>query len=166
MSAKCLDQQGRWRNKVVAFRMSPEEDELLEKAVRLSGLTKQEYIIRRLQEKEVVVTGNPRVYKALKKELEKVLGELKRLKKGEDVPEDLLEVIRLITIGYNSSNDRYGLLSSDLWIDTGFHCGECLEVLIDDQWVQTRMEMNPAREWYLVGTPYCGDLEYIRARIQ
>ena len=48
-------------------------------------------------------------------------------------------------LGYNSSNDRYGLLSSDLWIDTGFHCGECLEVLIDDQWVQTRMEMNPAR---------------------
>ena len=91
MSAKCLDQQGRWRNKVVAFR-------ILETAVRLSGLTKQEYIIRRLQEKEVVVTGNPRVYKALKKELEKVLGELKRLKKGEDVPEDLLEVIRLITI--------------------------------------------------------------------
>jgi hypothetical protein len=68
-------------------------------------------------------------------------------------------------LGYNSSNDRYGLLSSDLWVDTGFHCGECLEVLVDDEWVQTRMEMNPAREWYLVGTPYCGDLEYIRARI-
>ena len=59
MSAKCLDQQGRWRNKVVAFRMSPEEDELLETAVRLSGLTKQEYIIRRLQEKEVVVIIGP-----------------------------------------------------------------------------------------------------------
>ena len=43
--------------------------------------------------------------------------------------------------------------------------GESLEVLFDDEWVQTRMEMNPAREWYLVGTPYCGDLEYIRARI-
>ena len=61
-------------------------------------------------------------------------------------------------LGYNSYNKRYGLLSSDLWIDTGFHCGECLEVLLDDEWVQTRMEMNPAREWYLVGTPYCGDL--------
>ena len=68
-------------------------------------------------------------------------------------------------LGYNSYNKRYGLLSSDLWIDTGFHCGECLEVLLDDERVQTRMEMNPAREWYLVGTPYCGDLEYIRARI-
>ena len=95
MSAKCLDKKGRWRNKTVAFRVSPEEDELLETAVRLSGLTKQDYIIRRLQEKEVVVTGNPRVYKALKNELAKVLNELKRLKKGDDVPKDLLEVIRL-----------------------------------------------------------------------
>ena len=47
-------------------------------------------------------------------------------------------------LGYNSSNGRYGLLSSDLWIDTGFHCGEGLEVLVDDEWVQTRMEMNLA----------------------
>ena len=45
-------------------------------------------------------------------------------------------------LGYNSSNGRYGLLSSDLWIDTGFHCGEGLEVLVDDEWVQTRMEKN------------------------
>ena len=43
--------------------------------------------------------------------------------------------------------------------------GADLEVLVDDQWVKTRMEMNLAREWYLVGTPYCGDLEYVRARI-
>ena len=106
MSAKCLDQQGRWRNKVVAFRMSPEEDELLETAVRLSGLTKQEYIIRRLQEKEVVVTGNPRVYKALKNELAKVLNELKSLKKGENVSEDLREVIRLITVTMDGMKDE------------------------------------------------------------
>ena len=61
-------------------------------------------------------------------------------------------------LGYNCENGRYGLLSMDLWIDTGFHCGECMEVLVDDQWVKTGMEMNLAREWYLVGTPYCGDL--------
>ena len=39
------------------------------------------------------------------------------------------------------------------------------KVLVDDKWVRTRMEMNPAREWYLVGTSYCGDLEYVQARI-
>ena len=43
----------------VAFRVSPEEDEQLETAVRLSGLTKQDYITRRLLGREVVVQGNP-----------------------------------------------------------------------------------------------------------
>ena len=68
-------------------------------------------------------------------------------------------------LGYNSSNGRYGILSSDLWIDTGLHSGECLQILMDGKWVQTRMEMDAARNWYLVGTPYRGDLEYIQARI-
>ena len=75
-------------------------------AVRLSGLTKQEYIVRRLQEKEVVVTGNPRVYKALKNELAKVLNELKSMKKGENVSEDLLEVIQLITVTMDGMKDE------------------------------------------------------------
>lgn len=62
-------------------------------------------------------------------------------------------------LGYNSENGRYGLLVSDLWEHTGFHCGECLEVKVDDKWVKTRMEMDIARNWYLVDTPYTGDLE-------
>ena len=48
MSAKNLDNCNRWRNKTVAFRVSPEENERIDKAVRLSGLTKQDYITRRL----------------------------------------------------------------------------------------------------------------------
>ena len=68
-------------------------------------------------------------------------------------------------LGYNSQNDRYGLLVSDLWEHDGFHCGETLEVMVDDEWVQTRMEMSFEREWYLVGTPYRGNLEYVRAKI-
>ena len=45
MSAKNLDQKGRLRNKIVALRMSPEENEMLNTAVSISGLTKQDYII-------------------------------------------------------------------------------------------------------------------------
>ena len=67
-------------------------------------------------------------------------------------------------LGYNSVNDRYGLLVSDLWEHGGFHCGEGLEVMVDDKWVPTRMEMC-CHDWYLVGTPYFGDLEYVRARV-
>jgi hypothetical protein len=68
-------------------------------------------------------------------------------------------------LGYNYENARYGLLDADTWVKDGFYCGEPLEVMVDEQWVKTRMEMNMKQEWYLVGTPYKGDLEYICARI-
>lgn len=59
MSAKKLDKHNRWRNKAVSFRVSPEEDAQIETAVKLTGLTKQDYIIRRLLCRDVVVQGNP-----------------------------------------------------------------------------------------------------------
>lgn len=97
MSLKVYDGQGRWRNKTVAFRISPEEDEQLEIAVRLSGMTKQDYIIRRLQDRSVVVQGNPRVYKALRNELMTVLTELQRIEAGTRMDDDLLDTIHLIS---------------------------------------------------------------------
>ena len=82
----------------MAFRVSPEEDEQIEAAVRLSGLTKQDYITRRLLCRDVVVQGNPRVFKALKTELAAVLTELKRIEAGNSVDEELLNVIELIAV--------------------------------------------------------------------
>lgn len=96
MSEKVMDRQGRWRNKTVAFRVSPEEDEVLETAVKLSGLTKQDYIIRRLQKRDIVVQGNPKVYKALKDEMKKILTELQRIQDASEVNADLMEVIGLV----------------------------------------------------------------------
>ena len=96
MSAKNLDKHNRWRNKTVAFRVSPEEDEQLEIFVKLSGLTKQDYITRRLLCREVVVQGNPRVYKALRNELAAVLAELQRIEAGAGVDEELMDNIELI----------------------------------------------------------------------
>ncbi|MEY8519167.1 hypothetical protein AALC25_20200 [Lachnospiraceae bacterium 29-84] len=98
MSAKNLDNCNRWRNKTVAFRVSPEENEQINKAVRLSGLTKQDYITRRLLCQDVVVQGNPRVYKALRNELAVVLAELQRIEASESVNEELLDTIELIAI--------------------------------------------------------------------
>ena len=96
MSVKNLDRHNRWRNKTVAFRVSPEEDAQIETAVRLSGLTKQDYITRRLLCREVVVQGNPRVYKALRNELAAVLAELQRIEAGAGVDEELMDNIELI----------------------------------------------------------------------
>lgn len=96
MSLKNRDNKNRWRNKTVAFRVSPEEDAQIETAVRLSGLTKQDYITWRLLCREVVVQGNPRVYKALRNELAAVLAELQRIEAGAGVDEELMDNIELI----------------------------------------------------------------------
>ena len=96
MSLKNRDNKNRWRNKTVAFRVSPEEDAQIETAVRLSGLTNQDYITRRLLCREVVVQGNPRVYKALRNELAAVLAELQRIEAGAGVDEELMDNIELI----------------------------------------------------------------------
>ena len=96
MSAKNRDNYNRWRNKTVAFRVSPEEGELLDRLVRLSGLTKQNYITARLMERAIVVQGNPRVYKALKGELSEILEELRRTAPGAGVDSELAELIRFI----------------------------------------------------------------------
>ena len=95
---KKLDKQGRWRSKTVAFRVSPEEAALIDAKVRMSGLTKQEYIIRRLQERAVTVYGNPRVYKALKNQMTDILTELKRVRIGDPVDEDLKEIIKMMNL--------------------------------------------------------------------
>ena len=105
MSAKNLDNHNRWRNKTVAFRVSPEEDEQLEIAVRLSGLTKQEYITRRLLNQDIVVQGNPRVYKALRDQLAAVLGELRRIGDGAGVDGELLDTIRMIAAIMNGMKE-------------------------------------------------------------
>lgn len=97
MSAKNLDRQDRFRNITVGFRVSPEKNDLINKAVAMSGLSNQEYCYRKCTNQDVVVVGNPRVYKALRNELRAVLDELQRIKNGSNINLDLLSLIELIT---------------------------------------------------------------------
>lgn len=93
---KNLDCKGRWRNKTVAFRVSEEEAKLIDTQVALSGLTKQDYIVRRLQCRDVVVQGNPRVYKALRNQMTDIYEELKRLEHRSEANDELLYTIQMI----------------------------------------------------------------------
>ena len=107
MSAKNLDKHNRWRNKAVCFRVSPEEDTKIETAVKLTGLTKQDYIIHRLLCRDVVAQGNPRVYKALRDQLVAVLDELRRIEAGQSVNDELLDTIRMITTIMNGMQEEF-----------------------------------------------------------
>ena len=93
---KSLDYKGRWRNKIVAFRVSEEESRLINAQVRLSGLTKQDYIIKRLQCQDVVVQGNPRVYKALKNQMAEIYEELQRITNAGELNDEFLYTLRLV----------------------------------------------------------------------
>ena len=97
MSAKNRDEHNRWRNITVGFRVSPEENEQLNIAVALSGLPKQEYCYRRCMNRDIVVQGNPRVYKALKDQLASMLAELQRIASAGELRNELFENIALIT---------------------------------------------------------------------
>lgn len=109
MSAKNLDKHNRFRNITVGFRVSVEESELINKAVKLSGLPKQEYCYRRCLGQDIVVQGNPRVYKALRDELANVLTELKRIEAFTDEHDELLQLMELITVTlYGMKGDDSG----------------------------------------------------------
>jgi len=97
MTERSLDAKGRWRSLAVAFRMSPEENADLDARVRLSGLTKQEYFLRRISERDIVVQGSPRVYKALRNQMTEILTELRRLETASDIDSDFLSVLILAT---------------------------------------------------------------------
>lgn len=106
MSAKNRDGQGRWRNLTIAFRVSVEENEDLNMRVRLSGLTKQEYICRRCLERDVVVYGNPRVYKALKKEMEQLREEVSRLVSTDQISEGQWSRLDMVSTIFNGLDSK------------------------------------------------------------
>jgi len=93
---KNVDNKGRWRNITVGFRVSEEEGRLIDDCVRLSGLTKQDYITRRLLCRDVVVQGNPRVFKALRNRMAEIYVELKRIEKYGEISEEFLYTLQLV----------------------------------------------------------------------
>lgn len=103
---KNVDKKGRWRNVIVSFRMSPEERDDLNVRVKLSGLTKQDYVIKRLLEREVIVIPSSRLYKAMREQMTEILSELKRIENGKNVDVDLLAVIETVAKTYNGLQEK------------------------------------------------------------
>lgn len=103
---KSLDNKGRWRAKTVSFRVSSEEAKDLDTRVRLSGLTKQEYIVCRLQERDVIVQPNSRLFKAMRDGIREILSELKRIEKSDEVTDEMLDTINLLAKTYHDLEEK------------------------------------------------------------
>lgn len=101
---KRVDRKGRWRNVIVSFRVSPEENEALNRRVKLSGLTKQDYIISRISECDVIVQGNTRVHKALRDRMDEIISELRSVG-AECVTDEFLEDVKLVAKIYGDMKE-------------------------------------------------------------
>ena len=115
MSEKRLDAKNRWRNVVVAFRMSPEEAQELNVKVSLSGLSKQDYIIQCLLKHEIRVVGGMKVAKKVQVHLDTILEELQTLDeadRGIDVEELLVPlkhtILNQVTLILKYKTDEVG----------------------------------------------------------
>ena len=99
MSEKNRDDKKRWRNKTLAFRVSPEEYDKITMMANSSGLSKQSYLISRALCEDVIVHPNIRVQKFLSQYLTELTAELKRLERIErttDVLENIAYLLQFI----------------------------------------------------------------------
>lgn len=96
MSAKARDGQGRWRCQTIGVRVSPGENAEINALAALAGKTKQDYCIDRMLQRDVVVMGNPRVHKALRKQMEQLHTEFSRLCNVNEVSPEALHVLDMM----------------------------------------------------------------------
>ena len=95
MSKKNKDSKNRWRNRTVAFRVSPEEADELDQRVKLMGYRlKQDYLIDAVLHNEVRAIGNPLMLIQFRRVLSRIENELIRISDLSEMDEELMTPIR------------------------------------------------------------------------
>ena len=97
MTEKKTDKKGRFRNKIVAVRVSEAESEMINRMVSISGMSKQDYIINKLTNRDIVVEGSIRTFNGIKTQLAYINEELERIGKINEEHEEVFELLKIIT---------------------------------------------------------------------
>ena len=106
MSQKSKDKKNRWRNVVVGFRMSPQEAEELNVKVSLSGLSKQDYLIKSCLGQELNIVCGRKVAREMQMYLEAILEEFQNMETTEEMDEELLTPLKHILEILNAEEDE------------------------------------------------------------
>ena len=93
---KKKDEKARKRNVIMNFRVSPQEKELIEKRIALSGLSKSEFFIQCCMYQKILVKGNVRTYDEMRKQLAVIKEHLSKVESTEDLELDVMESLRMI----------------------------------------------------------------------
>ena len=93
---KKKDEKKRKRNIIMNFRVSPEEKQMIEERVRLSGMAKGEYFIQSCMYQKISVLGNIRTFDAIKESVSKLDRKLMELQSVKELDEVTLESLRMV----------------------------------------------------------------------
>ena len=87
--------------------MSPEESVLLDRKVKMSGMKKQDYLIQSVNNLQIVIYGNPYVYRSLKRELENYIQLFNEIQHLDELDVDDLEILEyMLEIIRNLKNKK------------------------------------------------------------
>lgn len=114
MSEKVFDKKNRWRNKVVAFRVSPGEWDEIEDRVKLSGCkSKQDYIISCLLNHKIEAVGNPLMLLQFKKDLNQIKTKLEDIDDVNQLSSGIVDSIKTMEEILKAFADKEKLLQKE-----------------------------------------------------
>lgn len=96
VSPKKKNEKNRKRNTIVNFRVTPEEKQLLDDRIALSGLARADFFIQSCLHQKVVTFGNVKTFDVIRKKLAVVNKHLQEVSKSEELDLEVLESLRMI----------------------------------------------------------------------
>ena len=84
------NEKNRKRNRILNFRVSQEEYDLINKQVEINGLSKQDYFIQLFGEHKINITADYRVLDAIAKEVFQLARVIKKFGKLDEEEQDIL----------------------------------------------------------------------------
>ncbi len=98
--------KNRKRNMTIAFRVSPEENEIVTLLAKTANMTKQDYIMSKLTDTTIVVQPSSRTFKALRDAMSKIYVELSRIRRAGDMDEELVQRVGLLADIFHDLGDE------------------------------------------------------------
>lgn len=96
VTPKKKNEKNRKRSVIVNFRVTPEEKQLIDERIALSGLPRAEFFIQSCMYQKVITFGNVKTFDWMKKKLLVIDEHLQAVEKSEELDLKTLESLRMI----------------------------------------------------------------------
>ena len=88
--------KNRKRSVIVNYRVTPEEKQLIDERIALSGLPRAEFFIQSCMYQKVITFGNVKTFDAIRKKMLVIDEHLQAVEKSEELDLEILESLRMI----------------------------------------------------------------------